>query len=109
MRSSTTSSSSLLVGAGPVAMTSASLAAPLRLRWRARVSASWRTLTRCRDWARRGGARGGGGAGGRAERAVVEGCREVEEGAGGRGDRDAVVAGRVVEVEAGGAADAQAG
>ncbi len=50
-----------------------------------------------------------GAAGGGAERAVVEGGREVEEGPGGRGDRDALVARRVVEVEPGGAVDAQAG
>ena len=100
MRSSTTSSSSLRVGAGPLAMISASLAAPRLRPWRASVSASWRDVARCSDWARRVA---------RAEGAVVEGGGEVEEGAGGRRDRHAVVAGRVVEVEAGGAVDAQTG
>ena len=80
------------MGAGPVAMIWASLAAP-RL---SPVAGQGVGELAHVDAVERLGAAGGG-----AQRAVVEPGREVEEGAGGRGDRDAVVAGAVVEVEAG--------
>jgi hypothetical protein len=61
------------VGAGPVAMISASLVAP-RLR-------SWRGAG-VGELAHVDAVQGLGAAGGRAQRAVVEGGGEVEEGAG---------------------------
>jgi hypothetical protein len=100
MRSSTTSSSSLRVGAGPVARSAASRPAPRR---------GAEALERGEQGLRGGEAERLGLTDGAAEGLGLEVGGEVDEGAGGRGQWQLVVVDDVLRFEDGRAVDADAG